>query len=151
MVSFFLRNVQSIIVAIIFIVIIEMLLPSGANKKYVKIVSGIYLIVTILNPFFKLFNKDFDLDFSKELESIETSSSSSPNLQEYYMTSLKETMKLELSELGFEIQSIDIRLSDDYSQIISILIRGARSNDEESIRKYIIENYSVENEKINFG
>lgn len=150
MISFFLKNVQSIIIAIIFIIMIEMLLPNGANKKYVKIISGIYLIVTILNPFLKLFNKDFDLDFSKSLESIETSSSSSLNLQDYYITSLKEAMKLELNELGFEIQSIDIILSDDYSQILNIFIKSNSISDENNIKKYLSENYNVEYEKIIF-
>ena len=51
MIEFFLKNTQSIIIAIVLITFIEMLIPDGTNKKYVKIVSGIYLTVTILNPF----------------------------------------------------------------------------------------------------
>ncbi len=150
MINFFLKNVQSIIIAIILVVIIEMLLPNGANKKYVKIVSGIYLIITILNPFFKIFNKDFDVDFENEFDSIETYNSNSIDLQNYYINSLKETMKLELVEEGYSIQSIDIILSSDYSEIIKITIKGALPQDQNLIKDYISKNYNVETEKILF-
>ena len=150
MINFFLKNVQSIIIAIILVVIIEMLLPNGANKKYVKIVSGIYLIITILNPFFKLFNKDFDVDFENEFDSIETYNSNSIDLQNYYINSLKETMKLELVEEGYSIQSIDLILSYDYSEIIKITIKGALPQDQNLIKDYISKNYNVETEKILF-
>ena len=150
MINFFLKNVQSIIIAIILVVIIEMLLPNGANKKYVKIVSGIYLIITILNPFFKIFNKDFDVDFENEFDSIETYNSNSIDLQNYYINSLKETMKLELVEEGYSIQSIDIILSSDYSEIIKITIKGALPQEQNLIKDYISKNYNVETEKILF-
>ena len=77
MIKFFLQNAQSVIVAVIFIVIIEMLLPNNSNKKYIKVVSGLYLIITIINPFLKIINKDLEFNFSEEEKSIEASSNES--------------------------------------------------------------------------
>lgn len=152
MIDFFLKNTQSIIIAILLITIIEMLLPNNSNKKYVKIVSGIYLIVTILNPFLKLFNKDFKLDVFENLESIETSSYiTNSNLQKYYITSLRETIKLELYELGYNIKNIEIIFNGDYTQINHIVISGAKNEDELEIKKYISDNYSLDFEKIIFS
>ncbi len=150
MVSFFMKNAQSIIVAIIFIVIIEMLLPDGANKKYVKIVSGIYIITIILNPFLKLFNKEFDFNFIEELDSIETSSSINININDYYINSLKDAMKAELKEKGFSIQEIEIKLNKDYTEIVQITVKGALSKEHEEILKYLLECYGVENNKVIF-
>ena len=39
---------EGIIVAIIISIIIEMLVPDGNNKKYVKVVIGIYIIFVTL-------------------------------------------------------------------------------------------------------
>ena len=36
--------VQGIIVAVIIVTIIEMILPNGNSKKYIKVVIGIYII-----------------------------------------------------------------------------------------------------------
>ena len=150
MIEFFLENAQSVIVAIIFIVIIEMLLPNNANKKYIKVVSGIYLIITIINPFLKIINKDYDFNFSENLKSIETSSDINLNLKEYYLKSLKETMKAELIKQGYIIHELNVEFSEDYSEIYKIEVFGAQSTDMENIRIYFCENYSVENQKIIF-
>ena len=152
MIEFFLKNTQSIIIAIVLITFIEMLIPDGTNKKYVKIVSGIYLTVTILNPFLKLFSKDFKIDFYENLESIESSAYiTDSNLKNYYITSLKETIKLELYELGYNVRNIEIFLNNDYTEINKIIISGASDIDEFDIKKYISENYSLDFEKIIFS
>ena len=42
--------IQSLLIAIAITTIVEMLLPNGTNKKYVKIVCSIYILYTILMP-----------------------------------------------------------------------------------------------------
>ena len=56
---------EGIIVAIIISIIIEMLVPDGNNKKYVKVVIGIYIIFVTLNPIFQLLNYQFDFSSLK--------------------------------------------------------------------------------------
>ena len=150
MIKFFLQNAQSVIVAVIFIVIIEMLLPNNSNKKYIKVVSGLYLIITIINPFLKIINKDLEFNFSEEEKSIEASSNININLKEYYVKSLKETMKAELNKQGYRIGDLKIEFSSDYSEIEKIEIFGANSLDIENIKQYFSENYCVDSEKIFF-
>ena len=41
---------EAIIIAVIIGTIIEMLLPEGNCKKYIKVVIGIYVMFTIVNP-----------------------------------------------------------------------------------------------------
>ena len=123
MIDFILKNVQSIIMAIVLITIIEMLLPENNNKKYVKIVSSIYLIITILNPFIELVNKDFKLDFLNKIKKAESNYINQADIKKFYANSLNETIKMELKEKGFDIKSVEIELSSDYSQISKIIIK----------------------------
>ena len=51
--------IQSLVIAIAITTIVEMLLPNGNNKKYVKIVCSIYILYTILMPLPSLSKIDF--------------------------------------------------------------------------------------------
>lgn len=54
--------VTNIAIAIFFITAVEMILPDNSIKKYAKFVLGIMLIVVIINPIMKIFDKKFNLD-----------------------------------------------------------------------------------------
>ena len=59
---------QGIIIAVIITIIIEMLLPDGKNKKYIKTVINLYILYVIIAPVcLKVFNKK--IDFSGILKS----------------------------------------------------------------------------------
>ena len=53
---------QGIIVAVIIGTIIEMVLPEGNCKKYVKVVIGIYILFSIISPDINTFCKLFILN-----------------------------------------------------------------------------------------
>lgn len=152
MISFFVECVESIIIAIIFVIIIEMLLPNGSNKKYIKMISGIYLMFTILNPFLGLVDKDIDVDLFKNIETIETSSNISDDyLKKYYTESFKSAIKSNLIELGYDIDEIILELDEADSEIIQIRIRGARASEYDNIKKILFENYGIDYENIIFS
>ena len=50
---------EGLIVAIVICVIIESLIPESNNKKYIKIVSGIYIMFISFSPILSLLNYDF--------------------------------------------------------------------------------------------
>lgn len=60
MLEFIRHWVINIVALVLFIVIIEMLLPSGKMKKYVGIVTGTVLIIAVITPVIELFGGDFD-------------------------------------------------------------------------------------------
>ena len=41
---------NQVIVAVIIATIIEMILPEGNNKKYIKMIIGLYVLFTIIQP-----------------------------------------------------------------------------------------------------
>jgi len=53
--------VTNITIAIFFITAVEMILPDNNMRKYAKFVLGLMLIVVIINPIIKIFDKNFDL------------------------------------------------------------------------------------------
>lgn len=82
MISFISSWAEQIIVAVIIATIIEMILPNGNSKKYIKVVIGIYVLFTILSPILgKITNIDFNnIDYDKYFGDLETSTVSSRKL-----------------------------------------------------------------------
>ncbi|WP_408006718.1 stage III sporulation protein AF [Pseudalkalibacillus sp. A8] len=64
--SFVYEWVTNIILIILLATILELLLPSNAFQKYVKVVIGLLLIIAILNPMIKMFS----VDLNQELASL---------------------------------------------------------------------------------
>ena len=50
---------ESILVVVIITTIIEMLIPEGNSKKYIKVVIALFLLFTIIEPFLKI-TKSYD-------------------------------------------------------------------------------------------
>ena len=57
MIKFINSWAQGIILAVIIATIIEIILPEGKNKKYVKTVIGVYILFTIIYPLINKFTK----------------------------------------------------------------------------------------------
>lgn len=54
--------IYNIAIAVILVSAVEMLLPDNQFKKYCKFVLGLIIMVVILNPVLKLFDKNFNID-----------------------------------------------------------------------------------------
>lgn len=76
--------VTNITIAIFFITAVEMILPDNNIKKYAKFVLGLMLIVVIINPIIKIFNKDFDFySYSNKATSYMELSTEVTNIKKY--------------------------------------------------------------------
>ena len=64
MISFINSYVKGIVVAVIISTIIEMILPEGKIKKYVKTVIGAYIVFIIISPIItKITGKEISLSY----------------------------------------------------------------------------------------
>lgn len=82
MVNFFRSWCEELILSSFIISILEMLVPDGKNKKYIRVVTGVYMIFVILNPLLLKLDKvnieeklnniletsSYEFDEKKELE-----------------------------------------------------------------------------------
>ena len=141
---------EEIIIAVIISIIIEMLVPDGNNKKYIKVVSGIYILYTIISPFLgtmELFGED-DLHTLISFNNIIQTSSDS-TVTTTYIVSLEEYLKNKIESLGYEVKEVKLTCDSTYNNILQIDVKmKSVSFDENSIKDVILNEYEMELENI---
>ena len=169
MIAFLKSWCEGIVVAVIISILIEAILPEGNHKKYVKVVIGIYIIFTILNPFLGKLDTNIKWDTSFNLTSIETASVNEKDIQALYANGIKETLKNNIEEeFDYGVNQLEIKYDDQYETIQSIqmnltqkgvqeiekveignTVQNSQQNEQyEEVKKYISENYEIEPSKI---
>ena len=116
--------IQGIIIAVIIGTIIEMLLPDGNCKKYVKVVIGVYILFSIVSPVItKVTGNEFRVSDIYDINTyIEVSTKSSQEniensqqnqIKQVYITNLKNDMKQKIQEKGYSVKSLTLEISND--------------------------------------
>lgn len=152
---------KSIILAVIIATILEMILPEGNNKKYIKTVIGVYILFTIISPIIsKLNGGNIEIDTSKyenyfnsQNYTMASTNVVDMNLDTAYVSSMKSDIKQRMKEKGYEVKSldVDIELKDEqrYGTIKSLkltLSKNSSSNVINTIEKVEI---NISNEQVN--
>ena len=139
----FLKNwCEGIMISVFITVIIEMLVPEGNIKKYVRVIIGVYMVFIILNPIISGIDK-FDIDnileFDRNYKTQETSVSNDDILSLY-----SKAMETDIKEKFDNIKDITIVFSENLEEIenIEIIIHDGETKVNE-IKDYIKENYQV--------
>lgn len=147
MVSWFSKWAQGIIVAVVIATLIELILPNGSSKKYVKVIIGIYILFTIISPVIvKLkgsnLNMDEILDTQKYEEKIsksdnkiyaELETNNSRTIKDIYISSLTEDIKSKLKAKGYQVISTNIKIEDNENYTIeSISLNLSKEENEEN-------------------
>ena len=140
---------QGIILAVIIATIIEIIIPEGNNKKYVKTVIGLYILFTIIYPLItKISNNKLNFDSiiaktSKEVSMYDSKVANSIETNTYientYKNNLKEKIKGEIEEKGYTILDFNIYIEtqneETYGQINSIVLKLQKANKEQNTIK----------------
>jgi stage III sporulation protein AF len=149
MISWFNSWAQEIILAVIIVTILEMIVPEGRNKKYIKIVMGVYITFTIISPIItKVTGNNFELDVSKyedlfnsnSVQGVnEITSLNNQSIENLYLNTIKTDIKTELDKEGYESKKInitsDINVENEEAKIYKIDIGVAKKPNEEEIKK----------------
>ncbi len=156
---------EGIIIAVVISVIIEMIIPDGKNKKYIKVIIGIYIMFVTLSPILEILNYDFNFDKVFDYETIEVSKNLDSNIKDIYIAGIENTIKSEIEEMGYNIDSIKIYTDINYENIEKIELKvNGRTNEIQEIvigkktesKKYndivelLMKNYCVSSEQIIF-
>ena len=126
---------SEIIIAVIISIIIEMLVPDGKNKKYVKVVSGIYILYTIINPFLNISDIKFE---SVEVNNNVLQTNADLTVTNSYIGSLEEYLKSEIEALNYKVRDINVICDKDYTNIVEVKIKMQTSSYDENIIKDVI-------------
>ena len=147
MVDFLSSWAQGIIIAVIIATLIELILPNGNSKKYVKVVIGLYILFTIIFPVINKFQKDkIDIKeilntgkYEKELEksdgkiSKRLEDNNTKTIKDMYKSNLTLDIKSKLEEKGYEVDDINITLKDDEKytiENIALKLKDKENNNE---------------------
>ncbi len=122
MVSFINSWAQGIIFAVIIATIIEIILPDGNNKKYIKTIVGIYILFVIIYP---LISKLTNLDVNSIITNAEQEISAYENnnieldtnayIEDIYITNMEEDIKNTVNSMGYNLNSLTLDVETDDS------------------------------------
>ena len=157
MINFINSWAKGLVFAIVIATIIEMVLPEGNNKKYVKTIIGIYILFVIIYPIIsKLTNSNLNIDktISKTAEQFNKYENSNISIQtnayieETYKQKINEDLRNRLSEKNYDINSIELNIEVDnqekYGEIKNIILNISKSDqgigNNEMKEKYTINN-----------
>lgn len=104
-VSFINSWLRDIVVLFILISIAELIMPKGNLKKYIRLVIGLLIIFTIINPFAKLFRFDFSLD-KVVFNYAKPETFNSWELEEIYHNQERQIEKIYLKKIVEDLQSL---------------------------------------------
>ena len=134
-----------IIIAVIIGTVIEMILPEGNSKKYIKVVIGVYVLFTIVSPVITKFTgKTIEvsdiLDLDKYIEEAENNAkaqntiqnSNEDSIRNIYISGIKDDMKAKIESKGYTVNSIDIEVSSDGNYSITSITLDIEEHKEEN-------------------
>lgn len=143
MISFISTWAQGIIVAVIIATVIEMILPEGSSKKYIKVVIGIYILFVIVTPVINKFSKQsidvssvIDYEFEGEIKQVSSSNleeRNNLNIKSMYEMNLKSDIKNKIQGKGFVVDNVKVEILDDDEYTINkidVAISGEKQEEE---------------------
>lgn len=154
---------EGIIIAVIISIIIELIIPEGKNKKYIKVIIGVYIMFVSLSPLLEFLKYDFKFDDIFEIGTVEVSQDINTNVKDVYILGIEENIKTEIENLGYEVEMVKVYTDINYEKIEKIelkilgkigeikpIIIGENREDYDEIINLIKNNYYVSPENITF-
>lgn len=110
---------QGIIIAVILSTVLQMIIPENKNKKYIKIVMGIYVLFCMINP---VVGNSFNIreyNFENYILLNETSNNNlqtyDENVKQLFIDKVKMTIKNQLNSYGYDSSDIQIDTDENYN------------------------------------
>lgn len=135
MIKFINSWAQGIILAVIIATIIEIILPEGKNKKYVKTVIGVYILFTIIYPLINKFTKTnintLIENTTKQMSTYQENNSLKIDTDKYiestYKKKIEEDIRKRANEKNLNITSLNvyIEIEDEnrYGMLNSLVMK----------------------------
>ena len=144
-----------IIVAVLIGTIIEMILPEGSSKKYIKVVIGVYVVFTIVTPVITKFTGEkievsdvLEIDEyileAKEASEVHNSieSSNQNSIVSIYIDGLKSDIKAKIEGKGYIVNEVKVEIENTDNYVIEQIGLDVekKSKNELSYQNEILDN-----------
>ena len=135
MINFINSWAQGIILAVIIATIIEIILPEGKNKKYVKTVIGVYILFTIIYPLINKFTKTnintLIENTTKQMSTYQENNSLKIDTDKYiestYKKKIEEDIRKRANEKNLNITSLNVYIETEdenrYGMLNSLVMK----------------------------
>ena len=165
MIKFINSWAQGIILAVIIATIIEIILPEGKNKKYVKTVIGVYILFTIIYPLINKFTKTnintLIENTTKQMSTYQENNSLKRDTDKYiestYKKKIEEDIRKRANEKNLNITSLNVYIETEdenrYGMLNSLVMKveknetSKKNNDVNQIKEINISK-NVQNNEI---
>ena len=153
---------KGIILAIIIATIIEIILPEGNNKKYIKTIIGIYILFVMIHPFIstnKININSIIKDTASEMDEYETEDltlETNQYIEETYKNKIQEDIREKVKNKGYNTNFLNLNIETEseefYGQVNNINIKIEKIKDiekQENITTNTIQ--KIDNVEINLS
>ena len=165
MIKFINSWAQGIILAVIIATIIEIILPEGKNKKYVKTVIGVYILFTIIYPLINKFTKTnintLIENTTKQMSTYQENNSLKIDTDKYiestYKKKIEEDIRKRANEKNLNITLLNVYIETEdenrYGMLNSLVMKveknetSKKNNDVNQIKEINISK-NVQNNEI---
>lgn len=165
MIKFINSWAQGIILAVIIATIIEIILPEGKNKKYVKTVIGVYILFTIIYPLINKFTKTnintLIENTTKQMSTYQENNSLKIDTDKYiestYKKKIEEDIRKRANKKNLNITSLNVYIETEdenrYGMLNSLVMKveknetSKKNNDVNQIKEINISK-NVQNNEI---
>ncbi len=147
-----------IVIAVVVVTILEMILPNGNNKKYIKTIIGIYILFIIVYPIIT-YVSDGNLNFDAILASYEIenevsneedlSIQTNNQVKKIYIEDLETKIEENIKNEGYTVENIELSVNLDseekYGEITALeLIISKESNANNAVENKVIEPINIQ-------
>lgn len=111
----------NIVIVVIISTILEMIIPDGNNKKYIKTIVGIFILFNIIGPVItKITGEEINLDNINQIINVESTNAkdvialnTDASIREVYLDNLKFDLESKIKEKGYIAKDISISIKQD--------------------------------------
>lgn len=146
---------ENLILSVIAILLIELLIPeSMENKKYIKVISGIFLMFMVLNPFIEILNGKSDFNIKDYFGYKEVSSDSyekiDSKIKDVYIIALEEKIKeasIDFANVKNVFITFDLKCEN--VEKLELKVESKKENYDENVYKEFLANsFQIDKELI---
>lgn len=146
---------ENLIIAVIITLIIELILPEGNNKKYIKVIIGLYLMVMVFDPFIDIiYKKDFSIgkSFESKYNNVVISTSQDKLIEDIYIDGIKKSIQKDLKDINESLILSFISFDEGYENITKVeIIKAIDFSDDDKIISLLEDKFSVDKSNIYIG